>query len=205
MCTGVEIAAVASAALAAAGTGVSMKAASDSRSAMNKQVINQLDAQNQFQKQASPFFEQSLQKSSKEHALEDIATGKAFADQQYRDAAQIPGATSPLPTGSESPMIVGQARSNAAQQRGYDEAALQGWLKNQNVNQNLGVISNLANASAGTSPILTQLAGQKGAQLAGIGSLMSTAGNLAGVYSGIKAGQANAGQRQFDLNKVSYK
>lgn len=193
--------------LSAAGTAASMKGASDSRRAMNDQVKRQLQQQDEFKQQATPFFEQSLDASGKDRTLGDVATGASAARGQYDAAARVPGSTSPLPFDAQQVGAINNvARSNAAQGQGYDEASLQRWLRNQKTGTNLGVISNLSQASAGTSPILTQLAGNKGAQLAGIGSLMSTAGNLASVYGGIYAKQnGGTGGRQYNVNKVEYK
>lgn len=190
--------------LSLAGTAAGMTAARSSRNAMNNQVKAQLKQQEAFQQQASPFYEQSLRNASRDKALEDIATGATQAQGQYEASAKVPGATNPLPTGVESGAVIREARKNAAQGQGYDYQALQRWLTNQDVNRNLGVISNLSNASAATAPTLTALAGNKGAALAGIGSLMSTAGNLASIYGGINARKPATGAYNVQPGGAKY-
>lgn len=172
-------------ALSAAGTAASMKAASDSRRAMNNQVRRTMQQQEAFQKQASPYFTDSLDRSSRGAVDADVAASAQEASGMYGRLGQLPTSQSLLPSDGRGSAVVGNARANAAQAQGYDAAAFNRWLKNSQVGTNLGVISNLASGAAGTAPLLTQLAGQKSAKLAGMGSLMSTAGNLASIYGGI--------------------
>ncbi len=175
-------------ALAAAGTGVGMKASSDAQGAMNDQVKNQLAQQQGFQRQSTPIFQRSEAEDTPASVAQKLLTGQQGAANQYQVQGQRPITSigSPLPVDqSRLQGQIQQQRQASAGGQGYQNWALQEWLKNQQANTGLGVVSNLAQQSAATNPILTQLAGQKGANLAGIGSLMSTAGNLAAVYGAV--------------------
>lgn len=178
-------------ALAAAGTGMQMKAASDSRKAMNQQVKDSVAQQEEFQRQASPIFEKSLEKMGPAAARERIAEGTEAAKDRY--AKSLGSAMSPLPVDTARVEgVVRQGQNAFAQREGYANDSFQQWLNNNRTGTDLGVISSLARSAAGTAPILTALAGNKGANLAGIGSLLSTAGQLSSIYSGVNNRPAGA-------------
>lgn len=192
-------------ALAAAGTGASMAAASNARKDMNSAMKKQLLQQEGFKRQATPIFQQSLAQGGSDRAQDLIGQGEMDARRLYDKIAQMPltSFTSPLPVDEQRLSgVVQQQRGAAAKQQGYNQWALNQWLKNQQANNQLGVISNLAGASARNAPMLTQLAGQKSQDLAGIGSLLSTAGNLAAVYGATRQptmGQVAAGAKGTTL------
>lgn len=178
-------------ALAAAGAATSMSAASSAKSNMNKEALAQLKLQEDFKKQAKPVYEESLRLGSPDVARQVAAEGASAAEGRYKAVAGTPGGTSPLPVDEQRVQgIVGPQRQAYAQQQGYSDVALQQWLKNQQASSQLGVISNLASSASGNSGILTQLAGQKSAGQAGLGSLLSTAGNLAAIYGGVNQRRA---------------
>lgn len=190
MCTGIEVASLIGVATAAAGTGVSMKASADARSASNKVIENSLLQQQQFQKEASPLFQQSLAGSTANEANRNIQTGADESRSLYNTISKVPqnSGTSPLPVDEQRLAgQVSQSRENAAQAQGYANMGFQNWLRNQNAFRNLNVISGLASSAAAPTATLAQLAQQKSAGLAGIGSLMSTAGNLAAIYGGLNS------------------
>ena len=177
--------------LAAAGTGLQMKAARDSRKAMDAQVSRSVQQQEEFQRQATPIFHEGLKNVGADRTKSMVAEATQDAKARYNEADG--GGASPLPTEKGRVRgVVGQARDAHARRDAYSEAGMRQWLSNQDVGRGLGVISTLARGSAGTAPILTALAGNKGANLAGIGSLMSTAGQLATVYGGVNAGRGSA-------------
>jgi len=77
------------------------------------------------------------------------------------------------------------AQRNAAQAalQGYGTFNLAQWVQQQRARGNLGVINNLSQGSAAlTGPLLAN-AQASGQDLAAVGSLLGTAGSLAGVYS----------------------
>lgn len=174
-------------AASAAGTAASMKASSDSRSAMNREVVKAVERQKEFQRQATPIQQESLKGSGREEFESGIESGTRAAQGRY---SELPNTKSFLPV-DESRLSgqLGQARSSMARGQGYQNAMFQQWLKNQLVGNRLGVLSNLASSAASMTPALTALAGQTGADLAGLGSLMSTAGNLSMMYGASRAGQ----------------
>ncbi len=80
---------------------------------------------------------------------------------------------------------IGQSNQAQATLQGYGNLTLQQILANQRAQQNLGVISGLASSRSEITPYLLQGAQQKGQNLAAVGSLLGTAGSLAGVYGGL--------------------
>lgn len=199
-------------ALAAAGTGVSMAGAAQSRKAMNQQVVAGLKRQEQYQKEATPIFNQSLEDSSREKFDAARRAGEAQAQAGYEEQGALPGDKNPLPTdASRAKLQTKQSRATAAAGEGYREGFANQGTKNMEANRRLGVISGLAGGSAQTTGILTTLASQKGADMAGIGSLLSTAGSLAAMYGAVNsakappptAGGMNLGATTRDWNKVA--
>jgi hypothetical protein len=176
-------------AIAAAGAGTSIAAAKQSKDAMNDEVNASLLQQQGFQKQATPIFQQSLADSGTDSANKQLKAGAQDAQSLYKTVSQMPSAsTSPLPVDeARLQEQVGQARNAASAQQGYSNWALQQWLKNQEAGRQLGTIGGLSQAAGANTGILTQLAGQRSAGMAGIGSLLSTAGNLSSVYGALNA------------------
>lgn len=182
---GLTASAITGLALAAAGTATSMAAASSARSDMNRQVVESVKRQEAFQREASPVFQESLEASGPRAASKRIAEGIVGAKERYAKT-QTPTITGALPVDSaRAEGAVEQFQNASATGEGYADQGVGQWLANENAKRKLGVISNLATTSAGNAGILGQLAGNRSADLAGIGSLMSTAGNLAAIYGGI--------------------
>ena len=181
-----ELTALAGLAVSAAGAGVGMSAAAQSRAASEASIRNALAATKAYQAQATPLALGNIANTGFTQSQKDIAAGKSQALQDYSNIANIPGERSPLPvdTNRLAATIAGQREAGATSQ-GYANMSLLNWLRNQYVNRNLGVIGNLASNVASSAGTMATLAGQRSAGLAGIGSLMSTAGNLAGIYGGL--------------------
>lgn len=171
-----------------AGTGVSIAAARQARDRMNDVVRQQLQAAQGFQEQATPEFGRSLGSSGAVSARRDLVGGEQTALQGYRDIQGLPPTTAPSPFLGDSLVNVrtrariDQANEAQAALQGYQNLALQQALANQRAQQNLGVISGLAGSRAEITPYLLQGAQQQGQNLAAVGSLLGTAGSLAGVY-----------------------
>ncbi len=191
--------------IAAAGTGTSMAAASSGRNAANRAIQSGLQQQEEFQRQASPVFQQALQQTGPVNAQQQIGTGTQEATDLYGQINRLPlnGIVNPY---AASPLEVARTNAQIAQQQ-KAQAALQGlraWqvgqgLNSADVQNQLNVISNLAKSSANLTPIQAQLAGQSSANLSGLGSLMSTAGMLTGLAGvtrpGVPAWQQNISNR----------
>lgn len=170
-------------ALAAAGTGVSVAAAKKSQQAMNDQVTAGVKKQEAFQQQATPIFNSSLEQSGVDKFKQTQQSAEAQAQADYQNSSLVPSGVNPLPVDNDRLKLqVAQSRQVAARGQGY-QAGFQGFgLKNAEANSQLGVIGRLASSAGANTGILTTLAGQSGADMAGIGSLLSTAGSLASLY-----------------------
>jgi hypothetical protein len=178
------------AALAAVGTGVSIASAQQAQAAMNRQVEAGIAQQEDFQKKATPIFNESLQDTSPDsfNKAKALAAQKAQEDYQNIGNPLSTGAKSPLPIDTDRLNLqVDQTRKVASEGEGY-KSAFSGWnLKDLYANSQLNTISGLASSNAQTNNILTTLAGNSSAGMAGIGSLMSTAGGLAMMYGAVNA------------------
>jgi hypothetical protein len=177
-------------ALSAAGTGVSIANARATQERMNDIVRRQVAAAEEFQRQATPEFQRSLGESGAEAARRSLTAGEQTALRGYKEVGGFP-TTAPSPfledalVSARTQARIGQSeRANAALQ-GYQNVAVQQYLANLRAQQNLGVISGLAGSKAAITPYLLQSAQNEGQNLAAVGSLLGTAGSLAGVYGGL--------------------
>lgn len=185
------VATIAGLALTAAGTGLSIANARATQQRMNDVVKRQIADAEGFQRKATPEWEKTLGASGSRAAEEALAEGEKEALSGYRAVQSSP------PTSAESPILgdsltnvrtaarISQSNKAQAAQQGYGNMALQAWLAQNQGQQNLGVISNLAGSRAAITPYQLQGAQQQGQNLATVGSLLGTAGSLAGVYGGI--------------------
>jgi hypothetical protein len=182
-------------ALSAAGTGAGMAAASKARSDVNKQIRNQINTQKDFQKRATPVVQESIEQSGADVAGQQFLAGKQNADVLYEQLSTLPQSASFNPiqlSGADRQRVVStlkQQRGVQSSVMGLKDFALQQWLKNMDVGRKLGVINNLSAASSAQAPFLANLAAQNSANMAGIGSLLSTAGGLAGMYAAVNSPQ----------------
>lgn len=186
-------------ALAGVGAGISEKASSDERDSMNN-VMNQEQAQQQqYQKQATSVFNNSLANSTPAKANQQIGQGANQALQEYTklQASPLSSATSPLGLSTPQGAIVNSATQANRALQNQSAAGLQGynnWNTQQNVsntlsNANLGLISGQAQQAAAYLPQELSLAQNSEQGLAGLGSLLGSAGQLVGVGSATNWGQ----------------
>ncbi len=178
------------AAISAAGTGVSIANAKATQRRMNDVVHNQIAATEGFQRQATPEFLKSLGSTGSEAANQQLSLGEQVALHGYQNVAALPVAA-PVPAlqdaivNARTQARVAQSQQSQAALQGYNNLSLQQVLSNQRAQQNLGVISGLANSRSEITPFLLQGAQQQGQDLAAVGSLLGTAGSLAGVYGSL--------------------
>lgn len=191
---GIEtVAALAGTAASLAGTGVGIAGAKASQDAMEQSVRNQLNQEAQFQQQATPLYQKSLEQSSPENAQRAIQDQAAQTTELYRRLQQTPLSTAspavqlnPQNTVRTDQAIQGQNAANA-QLQGFGQWQIQQWLKNQQANLGLGTIGNLAQSGAANAGTLAQLAGRSGLGLQGAGSLLSSLGGLSSLYGATAA------------------
>lgn len=186
MCTGLEIAGLA---LAAAGTATSMTAAKQAQSRMEGTIQSQLAAQRGFQQQATPLFQRSLEESSPANVGRQISAGEQSAADLYTKLRSLPMGQSALPQDTQSQLrteqTIKQQQGAQAGLQGYQASNLSQWLKDLETQNRLGVISNLSQSSAQTTPYMLSAAQNSTANLAGLGSLLGTGGSLLGMYGAL--------------------
>ena len=175
-------------ALAAIGTGLSMASSAKASSDMNKAALRQLQKIDDSQAANKPLFEKSLVESGADKTKGRLEQSQEIAEGMYGEGMPDSGGALPIDQHAVGGKV-GQARQAASLGQSYREVMTQDWIRNQETARLLGVNNNLASSAEGVAPILTQLAGNRSAGLAGLGSLMSTAGSLASVYGGLKSGQ----------------
>ena len=179
---------IAGLALSAAGAGVGIANARATQERMNEVVKQQLQSAEGFQQQATPEFQKSLGATGAEASKRAIVAGSQEALQGYKDVASLPETTAASPILSDALVNartqarVGQSQQANAALQGYQNLTLQQFLANQRAQQNLGVIGGLAGSRAAITPYQLQGEQNRGQQLASVGSLLGTAGTLAGVY-----------------------
>ena len=182
-------------ALAAAGTGVSMTAAESAKKAANDQLLQQLNKQREYQKRATPIFEQSLSSSQPEE-VQSYLNQDSQTNKQLLNFVQntMPSSTreNPLERVRSNAAINQQNQANAALQA-LRNFSTQQFLQNRDTSNQLGVVSGLSAASAQNSPYLINQAMQSQSGLSGIGSLMSTAGGLTALAGSLNQPSTSAG------------
>ncbi len=182
---------IAGLALTAAGAGVGIANARATAARMNEITRQQIQSGEAFQRQATPEFQKSLGSSGADAANRALASGSQQALAGYQNLQSMPVSSAPSPITSNALVDartqarIGQSNQAQATLQGYGNLTLQQILANQRAQQNLGVISGLASSRSEITPYLLQGAQQKGQNLAAVGSLLGTAGSLAGVYGGL--------------------
>jgi hypothetical protein len=184
-------------ALSAAGTGAEEYANVSDNNAANAAANSQVSRENQLEKQGQAVFNNSLQQS----------TPQAAQNQQQQGAAQILGASkaAQLPGLSLGSMDTGnnanannvsfvgsqaenQLGQNAnAQLQGYNNVNLQQSLADQQARNQLGTINSNAQTWQNAFPLQLQQAANSNSGLSALGSLLGTAGSVAGL-SGLASG-----------------
>lgn len=178
-------------ALTGAGAGAKMYAGQQEQNAMNNATNAELQQQQQFQKQGSQIFQNSLAQSTPQAAQQQIGQGVqniAGATQ----ASALPPVSLPQTGPTSNAARVSYSGQDAQNQRGaqanaglqgYGNFTLQQGLKDLSANSQLGLLGNQAAASERVLPYMLQQAANSQAPLAGIGSLLGTAGQLVGIGS----------------------
>lgn len=189
MCTGAELA-IAGLLASGAGTGLQMNAASQERQAMNDAVAQQLAQQQQFQQKGQAELQQSLAQNTPQAVKQQQAAGTTAAQQEYSKVNAIPLTVSSGAAPSFRDAIVGDtagARTSlmnkeAAPLQGYSDQQVQQWINNLQSNTALRQNAALSQLAASTLPIQLQAAQNSQSGMAGLGSLLSSAGGLVGLY-----------------------
>jgi hypothetical protein len=187
-------------ALSAAGAGYSVYSSIQAANEQEDIIKRQIAQQEEYQKQATPLFEESVSGSGADKVAAAKNAAKASAAEAYRRATQMPVSTSTA-RNTLSPVNQGrldaeteQAIGASAELQGFQSALSDQGLNNAEVARQLGVISNLSASSAQTTPYLTNLAAMNGAQGQAIGSAFTTLGGLTGMYGALnRAASANPG------------
>lgn len=181
MCTGAEIALLAGAAASLAGTGVSVSAQQQATSRMNRAMRQQLADQRGFQRKATGLLQQNIEDSTPEAVTRDIDEGAVAAKALYDKVQDIPlsinEAVDTRDRGYQQ--LTGE---QAAQLQGLTSQDLMRWIRNLQSNTKLGVLANQARLRASILPFELQGAQNSTAGLAGLGSLLQSAGNVASTY-----------------------
>lgn len=170
----------------AAGTGMQLAAAAQERRRMNQALNAELARQRQFQQEAQPIFQRSLEKTV------DLSSLPALTQQRqqlYRASLVTPGEAVTTPTLSPSETEVFSLQNQAAARANL--SAWQDWLANQGfsqlaANRWLSLIGDMAGQSAGVLPYEIQDASMSGTGLRTVGGLLSTLGTLGGVYNAVR-------------------
>jgi hypothetical protein len=195
-CTGMEILGIAGLAAAAAGTGLSIAGAKQSQENMNKAVQAELARQQGYQQTGQKLFTQSLEGSTPPKAQSQISSGQEAALGNYQKLASLPlggDVTTAFPVGDKA---IAQNVSDYVSQRQQAGSYLQGlgqygvdqYVKDILANARLGINAANSQFSESVLPLEIGKAQQSGAELAGIGQLVSALGSTASTASAIGGG-----------------
>lgn len=193
MAYGAEIAALVT---SLAATGLSMAGQSAQADQQNKDVSNELLRQQQYKKNATQVYQNSLMQSTPQAAKQQIAQGQQDAMEAYQKTQAIPitasaGNVGAGPTSINTPDQTARAgilNAGAAGIKGYGNFSLQQWLKDLDAKNQLGVIGNRSANSASILPYELQ-----GAQnpYAGISGALGAFGSIANSFGGLTNDNAN--------------
>lgn len=194
---------LAAVAATAAGTGMQMAGAAQSRSAMNQAQAAEMARQKRYQQQADASFQQSLKGADRGTADAQMTAGAERRTAAYDKLAAVPvGQPLPtrpptaLPTATGTAAAAARTRANAtatanawsklvggAQARlgGADDWQLEQGIKNTGTNRDLAIIGSNARGSANILPLEMEQASHAGDGLAGWGQVLSALGSVAGL------------------------
>ena len=170
----------------AIGTGVSIYGDEQANSRMNSDVSNELAQQQAFSAKEKDVVDSNLAKSTEPAAQSQINTGAENQLAQYHALQALPLESAPSPT---SPNAVtnaeGKAQTENLNQAAAKLAGYGSWenaqsIGNQNAANTLGVLNTESGNAA--MPLQYQLGQDQQNNLIPIGSLISSAGGLAGTY-----------------------
>lgn len=185
-CGGDDLAYLAvAAALTAAGTGAQMAGASSAQHSMNSKMAAELQRQQEWQKQASNTFAQSLAQSGPDTAQAQMKKGSEDKLAAYNQLGAQPAVFSQpglAVSGPVQSMSQGTTLANSNTVRanlgGLDEWSLNQMIKNIRAQQQLGLIGANSRQSASLLPGELNNASHAGDDLSGIGSLIGSLGKL---------------------------
>ena len=185
----------AGAALAAAGTGLSIAANEASQSAINDARHKEALAQQDYQRRASNVFQNALPQNSTDAANADIAKGAVARQNVFEQLKNLANNQSGPSLNQNSGNAVAQAAErvgaagdvgseNTAQAQsrlgGYGDWGTALGVLNSGVNSQLGVINNEARANANLLPLQIEAASHKGDALGMWGKIVSGLGSVSG-------------------------
>jgi hypothetical protein len=116
------VAPIISAAVAAAGAGYGIEQTSAAQNKMNQDVANTVGQEQQLQKQATPIYQQNLQKATSQQPAQQ---GIAQALQGYQRAAQAPVSTQPIVDAPPSKTVDARTAADVARQQQASAAVAQ--------------------------------------------------------------------------------
>lgn len=211
MCTGLEVAAIGA---MLGGSGMQLAAGQAEKNAMNQATEAELKRQQDYARKGQAAFEASLAQSRPQAVEEQMKQGTAQAAAEYAKVQQnqLPGLSQGTAqitpnaqlAATENALVsgrVGQQNAAASALQGYQASDVAQSLKDLEAKTRLGQISDYARASERVLPLELQAASQSQDTLKGIGSLLSTAGGLAGLYGalGAAAPAASAGTGSYTI------
>lgn len=179
--------------LSLAGTAASMAGAAAAKRKMEATAMAELQRQGKYTGKANEAVGESIKKSGYDTATATAETGAANRLSQYDLAtAAQPNASIASPAARFVPSGSAQAtmqQSNAARSKlgGWQDWWVQSQQKDARVAQELGLLGQSAGASANVLPLEMQAAQHAGDTAQGVGSLLNTAGLLAGLSGALKA------------------
>jgi hypothetical protein len=187
--------------LTLAGTAASEYANVSARNKMNDTVSAEEAQQQQYQKQAQNVLQQSIAQSTPAAAQQQIGQGQQQLAGLISNTQAVPMSASMPSISSSSALGDVNSKTNAAKAQmsntaasnfgGYSNYGLQQYLKDLQAKSQLGVINQNASGWANILPAQLQQASQSQSGISDLGTLLSTAGKLGGVYSATSAPSTN--------------
>lgn len=202
-------------AITLAGTGAGIAANQEEVSSENNATSNAVSQLQQLQKRATPVLQANEKQSTPQAAQDLVSSGKAATLGQYAQAAAAPLTTGSLPSGASSNVTnaetqarIGQGQQAGAANQGYTNLGQQWSLQDQSARNLLGNFAQQGQSVASALPAELAQAKNSQATLAGIGSLLQTAGLLGGTYAATQApgggGAATLGDGNSVVGGVGY-
>ena len=195
MCSGIEIAGLLA---SVGGAGAGIAASIGDKNAMNSATANELARQQNYAKQGQSVFQDSLNQSTPEAVQKQMNAGNDLALQEYQKLQGQPLPYSGIGNSALSPSLgnvetqnalvgarVGQQNTANAALQGYGASDVAQSINDLSAKSPLGQIGNFAQTSENVLPLELQAAAHKNDTLAGIGSLVGTAGGLLSLYGAL--------------------
>ena len=182
--------------LTAAGTAAQAAGANKAKKAMNAAAYAEKLRQDKYKGEAKALFDESLGKSGADVANENIGDAVAKRDAATDAAVQENVSSSVGSTGGATSKTVSDETAtrteagkgvasiyskNKNPMNAYNDVGVLDAIRNGRYLQGQGVIAKNMAGSAGVLPIEMEAAKEKGGNLRGIGSILSTTGSLVGM------------------------